>query len=310
MSRSTEWLRLNREPGRRYAAIDMGSNAMRLLFMQVLDEGEQSCFRKVSLIRMPLRLGTEAFLDRRLEPRTEQRLIKSLHAFRLLLEAWEPVAWRACATSALRSLKHGRDLLGRIRAEAGLELELISGKQEARLLLNNQPEGSVLDLGSRLYVDVGGGSTEVTLLEGGKPIASRSFAVGTVRLLTGTTDPLALPEMERWIRMTCAGRHPVAVGSGGNVNKLISLLGLDKGEALDRAAFSEWKLRVEALDLGERIRTLGLRPDRADVLPHALDLYHRCMEAGGADKMLVPRAGLADAIVRDLHAAATDGHQD
>ncbi len=302
MSRSLEWFDAHREPGERYAAVDVGSNAMRLLFMQVLSDGPVPCFRKVSLIRMPLRLGTQAFLDGRLDGQTSTRLIQSLAAFRLLIDAWQPRYWRACATSALRSIDNSKDLLNRIKREAGLDLELISGKQEARLLLNNQPEGFSLQSRDALYVDVGGGSTEVTLLERGVPLKGKSFAVGTVRLLTESVKPGMLAEMEAWIEKTCQGRNPVAVGSGGNINKLLSLQGLDKGDRVMRDTFAEWRGKVEALSYAARIRELGLRPDRADVLPHALDLYHRCMRAAGAEEMIVPRAGLADAMVRQLFA--------
>lgn len=287
------------EPGHRFAAIDVGSNAMRLLFAQVLEDGGEPCFRKVSLIRMPLRLGTEAFVQGHLSARTVERLVLSLTGFRSLLKAWEPVAWRACATSALRSVDNRELILDRVRSEAKLKLQLLSGRKEAQLLLNNQPEDWHPENRSYLYVDVGGGSTELTLIRGGKPTAARSWPLGAVRLLTGKVPRRTWSESARWLEDACAGEQPLCVGSGGNINKLRSLLDLRGDQPLHREQIARQLGIVEPLSVEARIRTLGLRPDRADVFPHALRIYLHCMTHGGSDEMLVPRSGLVDALVRD-----------
>jgi exopolyphosphatase/guanosine-5'-triphosphate,3'-diphosphate pyrophosphatase len=279
--------------------VDVGSNALRLLFSQVLEEKGKPVFRKASLIRMPLRLGTEAFVGHRLEADTVERLVQSILAFRLLLEAWRPVAWRACATAALRSVENGSEILARIRREAGLELEIISGRREAELLLRNQPQDWHPESEAYLYVDVGGGSTETTLLHGGAVRASRSWPLGTVRLLAGEEDPRVWADLARWLAEACAHLNPVCVGSGGNVNKLASLLKQDETEPISAGQFRRMLDKVAPLTVEERVLRLGLRPDRADVFPHALRIYLACMEAASARIMLAPRLGLADALVRE-----------
>lgn len=300
------------ELGPRFAAIDIGSNALRLLFTQVLEEGGEEegaapgtpagpVFRKVSLIRMPLRLGTEAFVDGRLGPDTADRLEKTLTAFRLLIEAWQPVAWRACATAALRSLENGPELVERIRTRSGVPLELITGSEEARILLANPGPDGLDPALNHLYVDVGGGSTELTLLVPGLAPRSTSLPIGTVRLLTGTASDTLWEELGHWLD-SHRPRGPVTtVASGGNINKLVSLLGLKPGRPLGRLRLKRELERISTLSLARRIRELGLRPDRADVLPHALRIYLFVMQHARSLRMVVPQSGLADGLVRELY---------
>ncbi len=287
------------EPGWRVAAIDVGSNAMRLLFMQVLEQKRATTFRKVSLIRMPLRLGMEAFSAHRLQPATVDRLVLALTGFRQLLQAWEPVTWRGCATAALRSIENGPEVLRRIAKEAGVELEIISGQREAELLLRNQPLDWHPESEAYLYVDVGGGSTELTLLRSGKVVASQSWPLGTVRLLAGEVDPHDWIQLSNWLAGCCKGLTPVCVGSGGNINKLASLLRREETEPIKVDQVRSMLEKVEPFSVEQRILKLGLRPDRADVFPHALRIYLQCMEAAGARFILAPRMGLADALVRE-----------
>ncbi|MFA7329514.1 MAG: exopolyphosphatase [Candidatus Delongbacteria bacterium] len=287
------------EPGWRVAAIDVGSNALRLLFMQVLLQKRATVFRKVSLIRMPLRLGLEAFSTHRLQPATVDRLVLALSGFRQLIQAWEPVSWRGCATASLRSIENGPEVLRRIEQEAGVELEIISGQREAELLLRNQPLDWHPETEAYLYVDVGGGSTELTLLRGGKVVASQSWPLGTVRLLLGEVDPRAWVQMSNWLAGCCKGLTPVCVGSGGNINKLASLLRRAETEPIKAEQVRGMLEKVEPMSVEQRVLKLGLRPDRADVFPHALRIYLQCMEAAGARIILAPRMGLADALVRE-----------
>jgi exopolyphosphatase / guanosine-5'-triphosphate,3'-diphosphate pyrophosphatase len=288
------------EPGLRFAAVDVGSNALRLLFTQVLENGGEPCFRKVSLIRMPLRLGTEVFASGRLTKPTVKRLLQSLEGFRLLIDAWKPLAWRACATSALRDAANRETILDLALREARCKLSVLSGRREAQLLLNNQPSDWHPQDRNYLYIDVGGGSTELTLLKGGKAVATRSAPLGSVRLLTGSVPQRHWDEAGAWLREACGGCAPLCVGSGGNINKLKSLLGLRQNQPIGRDQIAAELARVEPLSVEERIRRLGLRPDRADVYPHALRIYLHCMSAAGAEEMVVPRSGLADALVREL----------
>lgn len=287
------------EPGWRVAAIDVGSNALRLLFMQVLEQKGVPVFRKVSLIRMPLRLGLEAFSSHRLQPATVDRLVLALSGFRHLIQAWEPVAWRACATASLRSIENGEEVLERICSESGLRLEIISGRREAELLLRNQPLDWHPETEAYLYVDVGGGSTELTLLRDGHVAASQSWPLGTVRLLADQVDPRAWVQLASWLANCCKGLSPVCVGSGGNINKLASLLRREETEPIKAEQVRGMLERVEPMSVEQRVLKLGLRPDRADVFPHALRIYLHCMEAAGSRVILAPRMGLADALVRE-----------
>jgi exopolyphosphatase/guanosine-5'-triphosphate,3'-diphosphate pyrophosphatase len=267
--------------------------------MQVLEQKSGPVFRKVSLIRMPLRLGLEAFATHRLQEHTVERLVQTLTGFRLLIQAWEPVTWRACATASLRSIENGPEVLERLEREAGLRLEIISGRREAELLLRNQPLDWHPESESYLYVDVGGGSTELTLLRDGKVAASKSWPLGTVRLLAGEVDPRDWMRLSNWLARTCEGLSPVCVGSGGNINKLASVLRREESEPIKVGQVRAMLEKVEPLSVEQRVLGLGLRPDRADVFPHALRIYLQCMEAAGSRIILAPRMGLADALVRE-----------
>lgn len=287
--------------GPRFAAIDIGSNAIRLLFTQVLEGDGSPVFRKVSLFRMPLRLGTEAFTGGVLGEETVDNLRRTLQAFRLLVEAWHPDAWRACATSALRSLENGPELVARMAGETGIPLELITGSEEARILLANPgPEGLDPDL-DYLYADVGGGSTELTLLGRGRTPVSVSLPLGTVRLLTGTAPDSLWSELAAWLDTHRPRRPVTTIGSGGNINKLVSLLNLKPGKVLGRLRLQHELERISGLTVTQRIRDLGLRPDRADVLPHALRIYLFTMQHARSTRMVVPQSGLADGLVRELY---------
>jgi exopolyphosphatase/guanosine-5'-triphosphate,3'-diphosphate pyrophosphatase len=190
-------------------------------------------------------------------------------------------------------------VLERIEKEAGLRLEIVSGRREAELLLRNQPLDWHPESQHYLYVDVGGGSTELTLLRHGKVEASRSWPLGTVRLLAGAANSRLWQRMAHWLEDTCGSMRPLCVGSGGNINKLAALLRKDESETI--AIWQVWEMleKVQPMSLQQRMVRLGLRPDRADVFPHALRIYHHCMSAAGSTAILAPRMGLADALVRE-----------
>ena len=287
--------------GLRFAAVDVGSNALRLLFTQVFDQEDEAVFRKVSLMRMPLRLGTEAFLNGALSADTELRLLQSLQGFTAMLKAWRPLRWRACATSALRSVHDSDELMERLNRGCGLGLECITGEEEAGLILENERNGAVARSRRCLFVDVGGGSTEVTFFGGGRDALSRSFPLGTVRLLHGQGDAALWGALAEWLRSNRPRGSVLSIGSGGNINKLISMTGRPKRPTIGMEEIQTREREISALSVTRRIRELGLRPDRADVLPHALRIYAFCMEHGGARRMMVPRAGLADGLIRKLY---------
>ncbi len=292
---------LRPDEGLRFAAVDVGSNALRLLFTSVFDRDGDPVFRKVSLLRMPLRLGTEAFLQGRLGAETESRLLHTLQGFSSLIKAWQPLRWRACATSALRSLVDSDSLMRRLNLQCDLDLQCITGEEEAGLILENERSGLAAREQRCLFIDVGGGSTEVTFFGGEQPSCSRSFPLGTVRLLHGQDSPLLWEDLKKWLKRNRPESGVLAMGSGGNINKLYSISSASKGELLELTEIRARAEEIEALDIPRRIRDLGLRPDRADVMPHALRIYTYCMKHGRAERMMVPRTGLADGLVRSLY---------
>jgi exopolyphosphatase/guanosine-5'-triphosphate,3'-diphosphate pyrophosphatase len=289
----------------RYAAIDLGSNAVRMLLAQVIPNGNSPHVAKESMVRMPLRLGTDTFVHGRITDANADKLVATLIGFSHLMRAYDPVAVRACATSAMRRAANGPDLIDRIREESGFDIQLISGRDEARIILANHVEERLDPRRDYIYVDVGGGSTELTFLPRGEPAASRSFPLGTVRLLTGRVDDSQWERMREWIEEHCAhlsgkGR-PRTIGSGGNINKIFNMVGAQRGEAIRRGQIESAMSALGELDFLERVRGVGLRPDRADVIDHAARIYLSVMRWSGAKLMFVPLIGLADGLVHEMY---------
>lgn len=290
------------ESGHRFAAIDVGSNAIRMLFARVLPNGDVPYVVKESMFRMPLRLGADTFVRERIGEATAEKLLHTLHAFRHLVSAYEPVDLRACATSAMRRAQNGPELVERIRRETSFEIEIIEGSDEARIILANHVESRLDPKRNYVYVDVGGGSTEVTVLAKRKPVSSCSFPVGSVRLLTGNFEESVWDGMRDWLKTNVKGiRRPRAIGSGGNINKIFTLVGAKRGRAIRLAQIEAAIARVREYDVEDRVRLLGLRPDRADVIDHAARIYLSVMEWSGARKMYVPQVGLADGLVQEMY---------
>lgn len=290
------------ELGRRFAALDMGSNAMRLLFARVFrHDDERLDALKEAMFRMPLRLGEESFRDGVISDATADRLLHTMKAYRHLVDAWEPEGFRACATSAMRQAENGPALVKHIRKEAGIELEIIDGPEEARIIFANHSASALPRKSPVLFVDVGGGSTELTLFRKGKPRASASFPIGTVRLLHGKVKEKRWDEMKGWLHEEARAFEGLeAVGSGGNINKIFNLAGLKQDKPISRPLIEHVALTLEPYSVEERVRDLGLRPDRADVILHASRIYLSVMKWSGAKLMHVPQAGLADGLVREM----------
>lgn len=287
--------------GTPFAALDAGSNAIRLLFARVFRDGDRLETVKESMFRMPLRLGADVFRDGRIGDDAAARLLDTLAAYALLVRAYRPVAFRACATSAMRQAENGPELAAAVRERTGLELELIDGSEEARILYANHvsvilPEGQ-----AALFVDVGGGSTEITVIRDHEVLAQRSFPIGTVRLLNGKVPDSAWDAMKSWLRKRARPHGPLqAVGSGGNINKIFNLTGLKKDQPVSAPLIEHVALTIEPYDLEGRIRVLGLRPDRADVILPAARIYLSVMKWSRASLIHVPQFGLADGLVREL----------
>jgi exopolyphosphatase/guanosine-5'-triphosphate,3'-diphosphate pyrophosphatase len=291
----------------RYAAVDIGSNAVRLLLCHVVEEHGEMHFKKSEFIRIPLRLGEDVFrLKRITRPRT-RRLVKALHAFRLLIDVFEPDAWRACATASLREAENAAELVRMIRRECGLAVEIISGQAEAELIYANHVEQQLDRNGCYLYVDVGGGSTEVSLFDRGRCAFSRSFDIGTIKWLNKLVTKQQWHDFRQAVSAVCEEHRPqAAIGTGGNINKLSKLLG-KAGRPLTYARLRELYEEMKACTLEDRMEIWGLNADRADVIVPAAKIFLSTMKAGGIGEIIVPQIGLVDGIVHRLHEKRLEG---
>ena len=291
------------DSGLRFSAIDIGSNAMRLLFTRVIENANQNpFFIKESLIRMPLRLGHDAFTVGEISKTNSVKFLNTLLGFKNLIEAYGPLSYRACATAAMRNAKNGLELVRRVKETSGIELDIISGQEEASMILSRNIDQYLKTKKEYIHIDVGGGSTELTIISDGKKQNSKSFSIGSVRLLEDRVEKLDWELMREWIIKNTKLLGPFkAIGSGGNINKIASMLGSYKGESVDYIDIKHLMKKIDAKNIEDRITVLGLRPDRADVIIHASKIYLNCMEWAGAKKIIVPQSGLADGIVGQLY---------
>jgi len=285
------------------AGIDIGSNSVRLLVSNVIESGETILFKKSSLTRLPIRLGPDAFGEGRISENNLKRLIAGMSAYRKIMEVHGVEKYRACATSALRESKNGIQVVERIYRESGVNIELISGKEEARMIFSSDMIGDVAEAHETfLYIDVGGGSTELTLFHKGEIRNSRSFKIGTIRLLKDLVKKKRWEEMKEWIQEKTEDFDEVLmVGSGGNINRTFKLVQKRKGETMTLKGLKGIREQILNFDDDQRMIEFDLNPDRTDVLPHALRIYINAMKWAGAEEMIVPKKGLADGIVRFLY---------
>jgi len=290
------------EEGLRFAAIDVGSNAMRLFFCRVLENSHGPMFVKESMIRMPLRLGHDAFTAGTISKDTCERFVDTMHGFKALVRAYDPITFKACATSAMRQAENGMILVGRVKDEVGIDLNIISGKEEAQIIIATHIGRHLKPKQHCLYVDVGGGSTELTLISDKKTLASRSFPIGSVRLLEKKVTKADWAGMEEWIvGKTSKINNIQSIGSGGNINKILTLLQKAKGNSVTISEIDSIIRKIEPYSIHDRVVKLELRPDRADVIVHAGKIYFCCMQWSGAKEMVVPQVGLPDGIVSQLY---------
>jgi exopolyphosphatase/guanosine-5'-triphosphate,3'-diphosphate pyrophosphatase len=290
------------EEGLRFAAIDVGSNAMRLFFCRVLENSHGPMFVKESMIRMPLRLGHDAFTAGVISTDTCDCFVDTMHGFKALVRAYDPITFKACATSAMRQAENGMVLVRRVKNETGIDLIIISGKEEAQIIIATHIDRHLKPKQHCLYVDVGGGSTELTLIKDKKTLASKSFPIGSVRLLEKQVTKADWAGMEEWIvDKTSKINNIQSIGSGGNINKILTLLQKTKGNSVTISEIDSTIRKIEPYSIHDRVVKLGLRPDRADVIVHAGKIYSRCMQWSGVKEMVVPQVGLPDGIVSQLY---------
>ena len=287
----------------RFAAIDIGSNAIRLLFSRIIENELKPHFLiKESLIRMPLRLGKDSFNAGEISEANCKKFLNTMIGFKNLMDAYDPMNYRACATAAMRNAKNGKDLARIVELKTGIKIDIINGAEEAAMILSKNINQYLKKEKSYLHIDVGGGSTELTFIVNGQIKNSKSFSIGSVRLLEGKVSKKSWNDMKEWIKNNTNSILRIkAIGSGGNINKIASMLGKKKGEYVPYNGIKILLKKIEAKDFHQRITQFGLRPDRADVIIHASKIYLNCMNWSKAQKILVPQSGLADGIIEQLY---------
>jgi len=269
----------------------------------VIVTGKKVKYKKVSLVRVPIRLGADVFVKGKISERNKKRLIDAMMGFKYLIKAHEVEKYMAVATSAMREAQNGKEVVEEIRKKTGIDIQIIDGAQEAELIAATDLE-ELLDLPrTYLYVDVGGGSTEFSVFEKGKKQASKSFKLGTVRLLKNMVKKEEWNQAEKWVKQHTKNKDKVyLIGSGGNINKLFKMSGKVPGAPLSKVYLDAQYKFLKSMDYKDRIKELDLNPDRADVIIPAAKIYRRAMQWSGADKVYVPKIGLADGIIKYLYA--------
>jgi exopolyphosphatase/guanosine-5'-triphosphate,3'-diphosphate pyrophosphatase len=288
---------------KKYAAIDIGSNAMRLLVVNIVEQdGKETQFNKSSLVRVPIRLGQDAFTVGEISTENIDRMCDAMKAFHLLMKVHKVQDYRAYATSAMREAYNGKEVVEFIQDQANIKIEIIDGKKEAAIIASTDLNHLLKSDETYLFVDVGGGSTEFTLFSGGKLVNSRSFKAGTVRLLNNMVCDVVWEEIEKWIRTNTADYEEVSIiGSGGNINKLFKMSGKLQEKPLSYIYVNSQYAFLNSLTYEQRISELGLNPDRADVIIPAVRIYLNAMKWSGARQIYVPKIGLSDGIVKAMY---------
>ncbi len=288
------------------AGIDIGSNAVRLLIANVITTKKENTpsFKKSALVRVPIRLGADTFINGKISEENKNRMLKAMEAFKLLMDVHGVKKYYACATSAMREASNGVSVANEIFEKTSVKINIIDGKKEAAIIFSTDLSDMIENDKSYLYVDVGGGSTEFTVFSNGKIINSKSFKIGTVRLLNLSKNETKgiWSEIEIWIKTNTQDLKKLAlIGSGGNINKIFKLSGKQPGKPLSLIYMKAHYHFLKKMTYEERISELDLNPDRADVIIPATKIYLSSMKWSGAAKIYVPKIGLADGIVKSLY---------
>jgi exopolyphosphatase/guanosine-5'-triphosphate,3'-diphosphate pyrophosphatase len=295
---------------KKYAAIDIGSNAIRLLIANIIISKDKDVqYRKSSLVRVPIRLGADAFFKGIISSDNKDRMIDALEAFKLLMKVNKVEKYKACATSAMREATNGTAIAEEIFEKTGVKIAIIDGKEEAAIISSTDLNELIQSDQTYLYVDVGGGSTEFTIFSNGKITSSKSFRMGTVRLLNNTKEEnkIIFNEVEAWIKKSTKGLGNISlIGSGGNINKLFKMSGKIMGKPLSYIFLNAQYKFLKNMSYEERITELSLNPDRADVIIPATKIYLSAMKWSGANKLFVPKIGLSDGIIKSLFKEKVD----
>ncbi len=290
---------------RKYGAIDIGSNAIRLLIANVIEqEGKKTLFRKSSLVRVPIRLGADVFTSGNISEENITRMVDAMKAFKLLINVHKVEKYKACATSAMREASNGLKITTKIKKETGINIDIIDGEKEATIISSTDLKKLIKSKESYLYVDVGGGSTEFTIFSKGNVINTKSFKIGTVRLLNNSKkeNKVMFEQMEEWIERNTKGLKKLSlIGSGGNINKVFKMSGREIDKPLSFSYMNSQYKHLKKMSYKQRILKLGLNPDRADVIIPAMKIYLSAMKWSEAKNIFVPKIGLSDGIIKSLY---------
>lgn len=286
------------------AAIDVGSNAARLLINEVVeDEKKAPEFIKLNLLRIPLRLGIDVFSKGKIGAEREKLTLETMAIFSQMMKIYKVEHYRACATSAMRDASNSEDIRGKIKKESGISIEIISGDEEASLVFENHIAETMDPKSSYLYIDVGGGSTEITYFENGKMRFEKSFNIGTIRLLNGLVTKEHWKEMHDSITKNITGEKEIsAIGSGGNINKIFSMSKTKDGKPMATSYLKKYYNELNVLSVKERMQQYNIREDRADVIVPALLIFNNVMSWAKINKIFVPKISVADGLVKSIYA--------
>lgn len=286
------------------AAIDIGSNAARLLIAEasVYKDGTVD-YTKLTLLRIPLRLGFDVFSTGVISDKKKKKLLDTIRIYKMLMDIYEVQSYKACATSPMRDAANGKEIMKEIKADTGIAIDIITGMEEATILYETHIADNLNNINSYLYIDVGGGSTEVTLFAGGQTVFKESFNIGTIRMLNDQVTEEQWEHMKWYIKTHVKDYQPLeAIGTGGNINKIFSLSKRKEGKPLPLELIKDYHKELSASTVEERMHLYNLRSDRADVIVPALQIYSSIMRWAGAEEIYVPKIGLADGLIRVLYA--------
>lgn len=287
----------------RLAAIDIGSNAARLLISDVVRNTEgKPDFNKLNLVRVPLRLGFDVFEKKEISPEKTVMILQTIKAYKCLIDVYDVKFVKACATSAMRDAANGPAIIEQVKQETGIEIKIISGDEEAAVIYENHVAENLDKDYSYLYIDVGGGSTELTLFSQNQLVFKQSFNIGTIRLLKNQVTEKHWDELKNYIREKTRGlKQVVAIGTGGNINKVFSMSKKKDGKPLPLELLKDYYKELSNFSLYARMRTYNLREDRADVILPALQIYINAMRWADIEEIYVPKIGLADGLLHTLY---------
>jgi len=285
-----------------FAAIDIGSNAVRLLFSNAFLQDGKIRVEKATLIRIPIRLGLDVYNSNKISKERASKLIKTLEAFRLLIDVYKPESFTACATAAIREAVNGEELIKKIKKQTGINVRIVDGLEEAAIIRASDDHAFPAEKKLTMYVDLGGGSTEISVTSSHKLLAANSFKIGTLRLISDKVPPSEWVSLEEWlIQFKDSFGLINLIGSGGNINKLAKIYGSPDAMTISVDRLQHAVNHLKSFDLKERIEILGLRPDRADVILPAAEVFGFITRIIKADSVHVPKIGLADGLIYQMY---------